>query len=56
MLTRGPRINPQVRRMHGHLLQLPATLLALHDVPCPHRYEMAALAGLLVEPAEALSA
>ncbi|MBV8740767.1 MAG: alkaline phosphatase family protein [Sinobacteraceae bacterium] len=56
MLARGPRISRRVRRMNGHLLQLPATLLALHDVPCPDFYEMEAFDGLLLEPAVALEA
>ncbi len=56
MLARGPRIRREVRRMNGQLLQLPATLLALHDVPRPDLYEMAALEGLLLEPAAAVPA
>jgi len=51
MLARGPRIRPHIN-MHGHLLQLPTTLLALHGVPRPDHYEMPALAGLLEESAK----
>jgi predicted AlkP superfamily phosphohydrolase/phosphomutase len=56
MLARGPRIRRHVRRMHGHLLQLPTTLLALHGVSPPNHYEMPALDELLVESASAVPA
>jgi predicted AlkP superfamily phosphohydrolase/phosphomutase len=55
MLARGPKIRRAVKDMHGHLLQLPTTLLALHGVPRPDHYEMPALDELLVNSANSLN-
>jgi predicted AlkP superfamily phosphohydrolase/phosphomutase len=55
LLARGPGIRPGAKALHGDILQVPATLLALHGLPCPAHYEMPPLADLLVSEPEAHS-
>jgi predicted AlkP superfamily phosphohydrolase/phosphomutase len=47
LLAKGPDIRPDVRGLTGDVLQIPATLLALHGIPCPDHYEMPPLDELL---------
>ncbi|MGA2563877.1 MAG: alkaline phosphatase family protein [Steroidobacteraceae bacterium] len=47
LLARGPGIEPQVRDLHGDIMQIPGTMLALHGIPCPDYYEMPPLSDLL---------
>jgi predicted AlkP superfamily phosphohydrolase/phosphomutase len=47
LLARGPGIRPRVTDLYGDILQVPATLLALHGVCVPDHYDMPPLHGLL---------
>jgi predicted AlkP superfamily phosphohydrolase/phosphomutase len=47
LLARGPGICAPVHGLHGDILQIPATMLALHGIPCPDHYEMPPLSDLL---------
>jgi hypothetical protein len=49
ILARGPGIRPQGTDLQGDILQVPATLLALHGVAIPARFETSPIPGLLTQ-------
>src|SRR5882724_1401877 len=49
ILARGPAIRPNVEMLHADILQMPATLLALHGVPAPSHFEMGPIYELLAD-------
>jgi predicted AlkP superfamily phosphohydrolase/phosphomutase len=48
LLARGPAIRSQAKELYGDILQIPATMLALHGIPRPGHYAMQPLNELLV--------
>jgi predicted AlkP superfamily phosphohydrolase/phosphomutase len=50
ILARGPAIRSHGADLWGDIQQIPSTLLALHGVPIPARFEMAPIQGLLAQP------
>jgi len=54
LLARGPDIRRGPLEVRGDILQIPATLLALHGVRPPQTYEMPALSDLLASHVEKL--
>ncbi|MFL6604768.1 MAG: alkaline phosphatase family protein [Steroidobacteraceae bacterium] len=47
ILAKGPAIRPNVGELHGDVLQIPATFLALHGVSIPAHFEMGPMHQLL---------
>ena len=47
LLARGPAFNVDTGELHGDVLQIPSTLLALHGIPTPAHYEKGPLRELL---------
>jgi predicted AlkP superfamily phosphohydrolase/phosphomutase len=49
ILARGPAIRPNAGTVHADVLQVPATLLALHGVAIPSHFEMGPMYELLAD-------
>jgi predicted AlkP superfamily phosphohydrolase/phosphomutase len=49
VLARGPAIRPNVAKLDADVLQVPATLLALHGVAIPSHFEMPPMYELLAD-------
>ncbi len=49
ILARGPAIRRPAGDLRGDIMQVPATLLALHGVPIPPRFESPPISGLLAQ-------
>ncbi len=52
ILARGPAIRRSATDLQGDIMQVPATLLALHGVEIPSRFEKGPISGLLVPDPE----